>query len=59
MSRLIRKQELKKLTGLSDTTIWRMEKLGQFPRRRKIAGYSVAWLESEVLSWIAGLEATR
>lgn len=56
MSRLIRKSEILKITGLSYSTIWRLEKAGQFPKRRKVGSYSVAWLESEIKEWIASLE---
>jgi len=58
MSRLIRKKELLKITGLSYSTIWRLEKADKFPKRRKIAGYSVAWLECEITEWINKLERT-
>lgn len=55
MARLIRKHELEAKVGLSDTTIWRLEKEGKFPKRRKINGHSVGWVESEVDTWILKL----
>ena len=39
-------------TSPSGTTIWRMEKRGEFPTRRKISPQRVAWSESEVQDWI-------
>ncbi len=39
-------------TGLSRTTIWRLEQAGKFPRRRQLTPGRVGWLESEVLEWM-------
>jgi prophage regulatory protein len=50
--RNLRTAETQARTGLGRTTIWRLEKAGQFPRRRKIGNGIVAWLESEVDEWI-------
>jgi prophage regulatory protein len=49
--RIIRKSEMLARTGLSDTTIWRMEKAGEFPRRVRLGGNSCGWLESETDDW--------
>jgi prophage regulatory protein len=49
----IREKALLKLLGNPGrTTVWRWEKAGQFPRRRKLGGRSVGWLNSEVMEWI-------
>lgn len=50
--RLIRKPELFLMIGLSDATVWRMERIGRFPKRLRIGGNSVGWLESEVMEWL-------
>jgi prophage regulatory protein len=50
--KILRLQEVKNITGLSSATIWRMEKSGAFPSRRKIAPHSVGWLSSELSQWI-------
>jgi prophage regulatory protein len=50
--RLIRKPELRRLVPYSDTTIWRKEKAGQFPRRVQLSPTAVAWFEDEILAWI-------
>lgn len=50
--RVIRKPELMAMIGLSDATIWRLERAGKFPGRIQLGGNSVAWLESEVLDWL-------
>ena len=39
-------------TGLSRTTIWRLERQGEFPRHRRISKNAVAWAEHEVSDWI-------
>lgn len=41
------------ITGLSRSTIWRLEKSGVFPPRRRLGLNSVAWLRSEVEGWVA------
>jgi prophage regulatory protein len=50
----IRKPAVVKRTGLSLSTIYRLEIAGKFPRRRQITeGGSVAWVEAEVDEWVA------
>lgn len=50
--RILRKKEVLSVIGLSDTTLWRMEKTGQFPKRINLGGNSVGWLSSEIQKWI-------
>ena len=57
--RLIRKPELLLMIGLSDSSIWRMEKAGKFPGRIQLGGNSVAWFESEILEWLKDKAAAR
>ena len=42
---------VKETSGLSESTIRRLEKEGLFPKRRKVGARAVAWDESEVLAW--------
>ena len=49
--RIIRKPELFARVGLSDATIWRMEKAGKFPRRVRLGGNSVGWIDDEIQGW--------
>ena len=51
--RFVREPEVKHITGLSRVTRWRMERRGEFPRRRRISTNAVAWLESEIAEWMA------
>ena len=57
--RIIRKPELLARIGLSDPTIWRLEKASQFPKRLRLGGNSCGWLESEVNGWLAKRAAAR
>ncbi|MDA3969740.1 MAG: AlpA family transcriptional regulator [Desulfobulbaceae bacterium] len=50
--RIVRAKELHELTGLSRTTIWRMERKGEFPSRVPLSGNSVGWRYSEVMEWM-------
>ncbi len=50
--RLIRTDEVTTRTGLSRTTLWRLERKGEFPTRRQIGANSVGWIEAEVDRWI-------
>ena len=50
--RLLRFAEVRRRTGLSRSTIWRMERGGTFPKRIRISVNVVAWREDEVIKWI-------
>jgi prophage regulatory protein len=39
-------------TGLSRSTIWRLERRGAFPKHRRISENAVAWLEQEINEWV-------
>ena len=55
-SRFIRYPEVCQRIQLARTTIWRLEREGRFPRRRKLSGNAVAYLESEIEAWIESRE---
>lgn len=50
--RILRIPEVVEITGLSRTTIWRVERKGEFPARVQLSENSVGWRESEVKEWI-------
>jgi prophage regulatory protein len=54
--KILRTPTVLQMIGLSRTTVWRMERAGTFPTRRKISSGTVGWFESEVLTWIAERE---
>ena len=50
--RFLRCPEVCARTGLSRTTLWKLERHGQFPTRRVLTANTVGWLASEVEEWI-------
>lgn len=50
--RTIRRQELRQIVPLSETTIYEMERRGEFPRRFNLAPRCVLWDLAEVEAWI-------
>jgi len=52
-SRIIRKPEVKRKTGLPNSTIYELISQGKFPKQIKLSARSSGWLESEVEEWIA------
>ena len=50
--KLLRLSAVKERTGLSRSTIRRLEKQGGFPKRIKISTNIVAWIEDDVIEWI-------
>jgi prophage regulatory protein len=50
--RLLRIQEVIRVTGLSRMTIYRYEKSGEFPKRRRIGKNSVRWLDQDIETWM-------
>jgi prophage regulatory protein len=55
--RLLRIADVRRLTGLGRTSIFLLERSGQFPQRRlltpSVKRPAVAWSEREVQAWIA------
>jgi len=50
--RIIRAKEVQELTGLSRTTLCRLENKNEFPRRLNLGANSVGWKLSDVKNWI-------
>jgi prophage regulatory protein len=57
-SRVIRRPELRKLVPLADTTIYEMEKRGEFPRRYPLTRRCVVWDLAEVEAWLGARKAS-
>jgi predicted DNA-binding transcriptional regulator AlpA len=55
MTRLITRREVVHITGRSPSTIYRDEKAGHFPARRRLPGGAARWLLSEVEAWLDAL----
>ena len=54
MLKFLRLPEVVETTGKSPTSIWRAEKEGKFPRRRRIGPNAVGWRSDEIQAWIEG-----
>jgi prophage regulatory protein len=52
LPRLIGFREVRRITGLCRSSVWRLERDGNFPRRRLVTATKVAWILSEVLEWM-------
>jgi prophage regulatory protein len=54
--RIMRFSEVKAVTGLSKTTIYRFEKQGRFPSRVSLGERSVGWFEDDVQAFLSSLK---
>ena len=52
MIRILRLPEVRKLTGLSRASVYRLEGLGEFPRRVRISERARGWLADEIQAWV-------
>ena len=50
---ILRRDEVIIRTGLSRTTLWRLERDGQFPKRLRLSRNAVGWNAREVARWLA------
>ena len=50
--RIIRRTELRQIVPLADTTIYDMERRGEFPRRFNLTSRCVVWDQAEVEAWV-------
>ena len=57
--KLLRFPAVRDRTGLSRSTIWRLERRGEFPKHYRIAPNVVAWVEDDVAGWIEERTAAR
>lgn len=53
--RILRVSQVTELTGISYSTLNRLEKKGLFPKRRRIGVRAVGWVANEVVLWISEL----
>lgn len=57
--RTIRRQELRQIVPLAETTIYEMERRGEFPRRFNLTPRCVVWDLAEVEAWIEERKQAR
>jgi len=51
MYKILSPKKVQDITGLSKSTIWRLEKKGEFPQRIRTSPMRVGWHEEEILDW--------
>ena len=49
---LLRLPDVQRLTGLSRSSVYRLEASGKFPKRVRLSERATAWRENELLDWI-------
>lgn len=57
--RILRGSEVVAMCGLSRSTIWRLQRAGQFPQRCRIAPGAVGWLHDDIESWVQRVASQR
>lgn len=51
-NRILRLSEVIAITGLSSSTLWRLQRAGKFPLRRQLSPGAVGWIAREIQSWL-------
>ncbi|MGB5901638.1 MULTISPECIES: AlpA family transcriptional regulator [Alphaproteobacteria] len=57
IGRTIRRQQLREMVPLADSTIYEMEQRGEFPRRFALTPRCVVWDLGEVQAWLSARRA--
>lgn len=52
-------EEVAALTRLSKPTIYKLVRRGEFPQQLRLCANKVAWLEREVIEWVAARADAR
>ena len=50
--RLLRRQEVERITGLSRSSVYRLMQDGDFPRPVRVGPAAVRWSESDIATWM-------
>jgi prophage regulatory protein len=58
IKRTIRRDQLREMVPLADSTIYEMEQRGEFPRRFALSARCVVWDLAEVEAWLAARRST-
>jgi prophage regulatory protein len=53
--KIIRVPQVSALTGLSRSSIYRLEKEGSFPQRKQLGKRMTGWVDDEVQHWLENL----
>jgi prophage regulatory protein len=57
--RLIRRSDVQRMTGLGASSIYQLQREGNFPQSVQVSERRVAWVESEVSEWVSKRIAAR
>lgn len=57
--RFIRRTEVQKITGLGASSIYQLQREGDFPLAVQLSERRVAWVESEIQEWVKKRIAAR
>ena len=52
IKKAIKLAQVKELTTFSSATIYRLIKIGEFPKQIKLAKRSSGWLQEEIYNWL-------
>ena len=52
MFKFLRMKEVLKLTGLSRSSILRLENQGKFPKRKRLSDSAVGWDSRDIEKWL-------
>ncbi len=56
-NRILRVAEVVAITGLSASTLWRLQGMGKFPARRQLSPGAVGWFAGDVARWLSERQA--
>lgn len=59
MNKLIKLDQVRIMTGLSRSSIYKSIKEGNFPAQVKLGARSVSWVSNEIEEWMASCIANR
>jgi prophage regulatory protein len=57
--RMLSRETVLALTGLSKVTLWSLVKAKQFPTPRQLSHRRIAWRQGDVLSWLESRDDAR
>ena len=58
LDRFIGEPEIKKITSLSRSTRWRLEREGKFPKKHHLSANRIGYLQSDIKEWLESRATT-
>ena len=59
LEKFIMLPQVREIVPYSASHLWRLERAGQFPKRVRLGGNRIAWVQSEVSAWVESKLASR